>query len=239
MPRPLPWQQATGRIHSLREEAMGFLERAAQRFASASPDHFPLVARLWAAAEDADLLVHRLLEEMNRELLRGKGDIDVSRGGYVLESPGTRAGAAVQADPEAAALPDIDWQAAGLPQSPFLRAQSPALSALMAVPPQPPASEELVYNCTWSLRWEEDRAVTVDLGITADDGRLSLRVLGERSHLEQHLSHPVPEDTLQAALATAYVAEGLGDEAPSTRPSKAASKPTQPRKRAARAARFR
>ncbi|MSQ13634.1 MAG: hypothetical protein EXR47_05830 [Dehalococcoidia bacterium] len=233
MKRSAPWRQATERVLALRDEAAGFLERAAQRFAAASRDHFPLVARLWLAAEDADPLMHCLLEGMNRELLRGKGEIDVSRGGYVLEPAAT----GKPAEMGAPSLPDIDWQAIGFPQSPFLRAQPPAVNALQAAPPT--AEEELVYNCTWSLRWDSSRAVTLDLGITADEGRLSLRVLGERSHNQQHLCYPVPEESVQAALAAAYVAERLADEAPKTRvrktPAKPAPLPSKAKKRAAKA----
>ena len=237
MPRSSPWLQATERVVALRDEAGGFLERAAQRFAAASRDHFPLVARLWLAAEEADPLMHRLLEGMNRELLRGKGEIDVSRGGYVLEPAAT----GKPAETDAPALPDIDWQAIVFPRSPFLRAQLPAVNALTATPP--PAEEELVYNCTWSLRWDSGRAVTLDLGITADEGRLSLRVLGERSHNQQHLCYPVPEESIQAALAATYVAERLAGEAPKTQARKAGAKParlpTKAKKRAAKAGRSR
>lgn len=236
MKRSSPWLQATERVLALRDEAAAFLERAAQRFPSASRDHFPLVARLWLAAEEADPLMHRLLEGMNRELLRGKGEIDVSRGGYLLEA--STGSTPAQADPPA--IPDIDWQAIGFPQSPFLRAQPfggraqpfggraqpPAVNALLAAPPSP-AEEELVYNCTWSLRWDSDRAVTLDLGITAEEGRLSLRVLGERSHNKQHLCYPVPEEAVQAALAAAYIAERLADEAPKTQARKAPAKPAR------------
>lgn len=238
MPRSSPWLHATERVLALREEAAGFLKRAAQRFASASQDHFPLVARLWLAAEEADPLMHRLLGEMNRQLLRGKGEIDVSRGGYVLEA--STGSTPAQADPPA--LPDIDWQAYGFPRSPFLRAQPPPVNALLAAPPSP-AEEELVYNCTWSLRWDSDRAVTLDLGVATGEGRLSLRVLGERSHTEQHLCYPVPEESVQAALAAAYIAERLTDDAPKTQARKPPAEParlrTRAKKRTAKAGRSR
>lgn len=244
MPRPVPWLQATERVLALRNEAAGFLDRAAQRFAAASRDHFPLVARLWLAAEEADPLMHRLLEGMNRELLRGTGEIDVSRGGYVLEASAT--GKPAEAD--ALALPDIDWQAFGFPQSPFLRAQPfggraqpPPVNPEASGPP--PAEEVLVYNCTWSLRWDSDRAVTLDLGITTNEGRLSLRVLGERSHNEQHLCYPVPPEAVQDAIAAAYIAERLADDAPKTQarkaPAKPARLPSKAKKRTAKAGRSR
>lgn len=224
MPLPTPWRQTTDRILALREEAIGFLERAAQRFSSASLEHFPLVARLWLAAEEADPLIHRLLQGMDREMLGGHGKLDVSRGAYVLQAPSEPGGDA------APSAPEIDWQAFGFPQSPFLRAQAPPASPIMASSPLP-SEEVLVYNCAWSLRWEQEHGVTADLGITAGEGQLTLRVLGERSRHEQRLCYPADEGVVRVALATAYVAEQLVDEAPKARASPAVPRSARPKAR--------
>jgi hypothetical protein len=224
MPRSAPWLKTTERLLAYRDEAAGFLERAAQQFGASSPSHLPLVARLWLAAEEADPLVHRLLGDVNAGLLKGRGKLDVSRGAYLLQATPS---------PPPRSLPEtpaVDWQAFGFPGSPFLRANAAPLANVAASPPD--AQDDLVYNCTWSLAWPRNHGVTIDLGIAAQEGEFVLRVHTERADHEQRLAYPTTEAALQDALAAAYIAETLADESPAPAPTAAAGSTTAKRRAA-------
>ena len=76
------WLDQARKLAEYRREALGFIGRAGKQFPVA-PEHAKAVSRLWIAADEVDDLVCGLLEEMNRGLLGGKGELDTTRGAAV------------------------------------------------------------------------------------------------------------------------------------------------------------
>lgn len=80
MEHPSPWTEEVRRLADYHREAAEFLQRVRQRFPQAHPRHVGAVARLWLSADELDPLVCSVLEELNRALLEGKGEVDTTRG---------------------------------------------------------------------------------------------------------------------------------------------------------------
>jgi hypothetical protein len=64
-------------------EAREFVERAAETFPRATPDHDMAVALLWQHAYAMDQQIYGLLEEMSSRLTGGQGVVDLTRGASV------------------------------------------------------------------------------------------------------------------------------------------------------------
>ncbi|MFN3974591.1 MAG: hypothetical protein ACK4K2_04870 [Dehalococcoidia bacterium] len=79
------WIERVRRLVAYQQEAVGFLERVRQQFPLAMPQHAPAVARLWLLADEVDPFLCTLLEELNRGLLEGKGQVDTTRGAQVRQ----------------------------------------------------------------------------------------------------------------------------------------------------------
>lgn len=77
------WIERVRRLVAYQQEAIGFLERVRQQFPQATPHHALAVARLWLLADEVDPFLCTLLEELNRGLLEGKGQLDTTRGAHV------------------------------------------------------------------------------------------------------------------------------------------------------------
>ncbi len=82
------WLDEARKLTEYRKEAVSFLLRASSRF-DASPEHAKAVSHLWLEADKLDSLIYGLLEEINRGLLSGKGEIDVTRGASVKPHHGS------------------------------------------------------------------------------------------------------------------------------------------------------
>jgi len=80
---PRDWIARTEEFLQLTREAREFVERAAQSFPRATPDHDMAVARLWELANALDPQVYARLEEVNQRLLDGQGELDMTRGASV------------------------------------------------------------------------------------------------------------------------------------------------------------
>ena len=73
------WIDRARRLVAYHAEATDFVRRVGQSL-PASPQDAAAVRELWAEADRLDATVCSLLEEMNRELLGGAGQLDVTRG---------------------------------------------------------------------------------------------------------------------------------------------------------------
>lgn len=79
------WIERVRRLVAYQQDAVGFLERVRQQFPLAVPQHAPALARLWLLADELDPFLCTLLEELNRSLLEGKGQVDTTRGAQVRQ----------------------------------------------------------------------------------------------------------------------------------------------------------
>lgn len=64
----------------LTNEAQEFVQRASETFPRAVATHVVAVARLWQQANSLDEQIYALLNEMNLRLLKGQGQIAMTRG---------------------------------------------------------------------------------------------------------------------------------------------------------------
>ena len=60
-------------------EASGFIRRASEHF-PVTPEHTPLLLQLWVETDSLDGVILPMLDELNSELLAGKGKLDTTRG---------------------------------------------------------------------------------------------------------------------------------------------------------------
>ena len=74
-----PWIERARRLTAYHAEAVDFVARVGQSL-PAAPADAKAVRELWAEADRLDALVCSLLDEMNRELLGGSGEMDATRG---------------------------------------------------------------------------------------------------------------------------------------------------------------
>lgn len=82
---------------------------------------------------------------------------------------------------------------------------------------QSPAEDRLVYECTWSLRWEDSRGVSVDLALDSLSEAYYITVRGLQSGQAERVRFPLDEAELKEALVNAYVADatfGSGQAGP-------------------------
>ncbi len=85
---------------------------------------------------------------------------------------------------------------------------------------QSPADDRLVYECTWSLRWEDSRGVSVDLAMDSLSEAYYVTVRGLQSGQAERVRFPLDEAELKEALVNAYVADatcGSGQPGPEAR----------------------
>ncbi len=73
------WIDQTKKLVEYRKEAQEFLARVGQRF-DVAPHHAKSISRLWFEADQLDALICGLLEEINKGLLGGQAELDVTRG---------------------------------------------------------------------------------------------------------------------------------------------------------------
>ena len=66
--------------------------------------------------------------------------------------------------------------------------------------------ETLFYDCTWSLTWEGG-SVVVNLSVDAKTSLYEAQVAAGSAKEVHPVPHPMSENALKAALASAYVAE--------------------------------
>lgn len=194
------WIERARKALKHRREALGFISRAKQRFPNSSPDHAPAIAHLWLKAEEVDHLFYNLLQEMNQGLVGDKGKLDVTRGATLrmFNQPLTPASL-----PESPSLKDL-----GLGDIPL-----PKLARELAEPILVP-TEVLVYNCTWTLLWNDGaRGVSIELGIEPQEGTLLVRVYAEHAPEVHDLSFPPEEEAVKEALLQTFVSEASHGEA--------------------------
>jgi hypothetical protein len=67
--------------------------------------------------------------------------------------------------------------------------------------------ERLFYDCSWTLLWERNRGVSVNLSVEAETGAFEARVLAMRSRQSHGIRFPIVESNLKEALTNAYFAE--------------------------------
>lgn len=67
-------------------------------------------------------------------------------------------------------------------------------------------SDEVVYECLWSLSWAEARGISVILSST-DSGILQAQARGSASASVYRVGYPVTRSALEEALTTVYVSE--------------------------------
>ena len=77
------WIAQVERLLELTQGASGFVQRAGEQFPDALPYHAVAVARLWQQADALDEQVCSLLDEINRRLLQGQGELSLTRGASV------------------------------------------------------------------------------------------------------------------------------------------------------------
>ena len=75
----LTWIERARRLAEYHAEAADFVRRVGQSL-PASPADARAVRELWTEADRLDAMVCSLLDELNRELLGGSGEIDATRG---------------------------------------------------------------------------------------------------------------------------------------------------------------
>ena len=73
------WIDHARRMVEYHSEALGFIERASEHFAT-NPEHAQLLLRLWVEADILDGIVLQALDELNVGLLDGRGELDTTRG---------------------------------------------------------------------------------------------------------------------------------------------------------------
>ena len=73
------WIDHARRMVEYHSEALGFIERASEHFAT-NPEHAQLLLRLWVKADILDGIVLQALDELNVGLLDGRGELDTTRG---------------------------------------------------------------------------------------------------------------------------------------------------------------
>ena len=67
-------------------------------------------------------------------------------------------------------------------------------------------SEEVVYECIWSLNWDSERGVSVALSVSSS-GVFHVQARGSASNRDHRIGYPPTERALQEALTAVYVAE--------------------------------
>jgi hypothetical protein len=85
----------------------------------------------------------------------------------------------------------------------------PAIGMESALPPM----ERLIYECAWSLLWDEGRR-GLSVRLTADPQSGELRVLAQGRSYPEHreIDYPLVENRLMEALAELFVAEATAEE---------------------------
>ena len=73
------WIERARRMAEYHSEALGFIDRASEHFAT-NPEHAQLLMRLWVEADILDGMVLQALEDMNVGLLDRRGELDTTRG---------------------------------------------------------------------------------------------------------------------------------------------------------------
>jgi hypothetical protein len=182
------WIERVRRLVAYHEEARAFVERVRQQFPLAHPQHTPAVARLWLVADEVDPFLCTLLEEVNRSLLGGKGEVDTTRGAQVRRE----------------ALP---W--------------GQGLEGLPGVSPR----ETMSYDCTWSLRWAQERGVLIRLTVEPEGEVYGGTVVARRARHSRDIPCPVRpgdrsrfEEAVREAVMECFAAEATGVPAPDTPP---------------------
>ena len=82
-PNERDWIGKMELLLGLMEEATEFLQRTQQRFPQAIPSHTFAIACLWDEANSLDQQICSHLDEMNQRLMRGEGELEVTRGASV------------------------------------------------------------------------------------------------------------------------------------------------------------
>ena len=73
------WIERARRMAEYHSEALGFIDRASEHFAT-NPEHAQLLMRLWVEADILDGMVLQALDDLNVGLLDGQGELDTTRG---------------------------------------------------------------------------------------------------------------------------------------------------------------
>ena len=83
------------------------------------------------------------------------------------------------------------------------------LDATRGVAPHPHALDDqgVLYECSWSLLWDESRGVSVKLAIDPRSGEFQAEAGSLNAPATQSLRFPLTQPDLQEALTTAYVVE--------------------------------
>ncbi|MCS7206547.1 MAG: hypothetical protein NZ951_01220 [Dehalococcoidia bacterium] len=173
------WIERVRRLVAYQQEALEFLERVRRQFPLATPQHALAVARLWALADEVDPFLCTLLEELNRGLLEGKGQMDTTRGAYTRK--------------------------AGVPPLPGLE-DAPGLSFS--------ARPTMCYECTWSLKWDDGKAVAVQLTVEPENDLFRGAVIGHQARLARDVPCPLRpgerprfEEGVREALLECFASE--------------------------------
>ena len=73
------WIERARRMVEYHSEALGFIHRASEHFAT-KPEHAQLLMRLWVEADNLDGKMLQALNDLNVGLLNGRGELDTTRG---------------------------------------------------------------------------------------------------------------------------------------------------------------
>ena len=74
----IPWIERARSMAAYHAEALDFIRRAQPQHPVEDADVYPLM-RLWVQADILDELILTLLQTLNAELLRGRGELDTTR----------------------------------------------------------------------------------------------------------------------------------------------------------------
>ncbi|GBD11913.1 hypothetical protein HRbin23_01596 [bacterium HR23] len=199
------WIERARRLVAYQQEALAFLERVRRQFPLAVPQHAPAVARLWLLADEVDSFLCTLLEELNRGLLGGKGEVDTTRGAHTRR--------------ENAPL-------------------APGLEGIPGLSPSLAGREYIRYDCTWSLKWEEEKAVSVQLTVEPDNDVFRGVVVARRARLARDIPCPLRpaerqrfEEGVREALLECFASEVVSvPEKPPPAPVPTKGAPSSPRR---------
>ena len=81
------WIDRTRRMAEYRDEAFDFLRRASAAGLTAAEDDVELVCRLWATADERDVLICEALTKFDEALFNAPGELEITRGAEPRPTP--------------------------------------------------------------------------------------------------------------------------------------------------------
>ena len=81
------WIDRTRRMAEYRDDAFDFLRRASAAGLTAAEDDVELVCRLWATADERDVLICEALTKFDEALFNAPGELEITRGAEPRPTP--------------------------------------------------------------------------------------------------------------------------------------------------------